>query len=468
MRKIICALLYFLVFGWPISADLFFKNSDHELEVIRIKGEAAGLTLLIFGGIHGDEPGGHFAPEILAEIQLSKGNLIVVPRANFAGIMTNQREIYGDMNRKFIDKEYLEDPDSNVIQILKDLMKEADIFLNLHDAYGFHRDEYISKNYNPYRYGQSLIVDTARFYSEKLKKEINLEEIGRRIVDRVNSQINSKKFNFCFWNHNSVAADTRFVDMQKSATYYAVTKYSIPGFGLETSRDLPSLSLRVKHQLLVIKEVLNEFGFEYTLPTSRVRQPLLYWLELVKNGKDIIRVNNHTNVRLFPGDRIRVQHIFSNYKSGLSANILKWGSLNDVNRDFIFQQETRVIIKKNHVAIGTINLKKFLDYSIRNILIDVNGEIKRIPNWGKIELEEGHYFNIKATTPSLPGCRVDVRGFSLVPGMKDDANVSIYAKDLLPGYSFKNQGKLYFARIYDTRGTAGGFQLEIIESHSRR
>ena len=37
---------------------VFFENSDHELHVYRISGKDSGETLLLIGGIQGDEPGG--------------------------------------------------------------------------------------------------------------------------------------------------------------------------------------------------------------------------------------------------------------------------------------------------------------------------------------------------------------------------------------------------------------------------
>ena len=134
--------------------------------------------------------------------------------------------------------------------------------------------------------------------------------MGKKIVDRVNTQIKEEKYHFGFWNHNSVAKNTKFIEMQKSATYYALVKYSIPAFGLETSKDLPTLYHKVKHQLLMIKEILNEFGFEFSpLPAPSVKQPVLYWVEFIKNDKDIIRVNSNTNIRLNPGDTIKISNI---------------------------------------------------------------------------------------------------------------------------------------------------------------
>jgi predicted deacylase len=57
---------------------------------------------MLIGGIQGDEPGSYLTADLYADIHLKKGNLIVVPRANFYSILLSRREgLTGDMNRKF-------------------------------------------------------------------------------------------------------------------------------------------------------------------------------------------------------------------------------------------------------------------------------------------------------------------------------------------------------------------------------
>jgi len=458
MKKIIFFIAFCFIF-LNIYADMFFADSDHQLEVIKLKGKKKGLTALIFGGIHGDEPGGYFSSEILSKIKMIKGDLIIVPRVNFPGIMMNKRELFGDMNRKFTDFENPDDPDLEVIRILKSLMAEADIFINQHDAYGFHRKNYISINYNPTRFGESLIVDTGAFYSKKFKRLINLEEIGKRIVKKVNSQIKNPKFHFCFWNHNSIKKNTKYKAMKKSATHYALTTFSIPAFGLETSKDLPTLSHKVKYQLLVIKEILKEFGFEFVFPSPKIKIPVLYWIEFLKNNKQRIRINDNTNLRLNKGDKIKVLKIYSNYISGLSADILNWGKLNDLNKDFVFKGNVKkIIVRKNNMIIGKIKLKPYFKNSIRKIILLINNKIKEIPNWGVVELSKQDSLIIKSVYPELKGLKVDFRGFS-IKNKRNDSNVVIKYEDLIQKYSFKKLGKLFFVKIYSNSIFSGGFQV---------
>lgn len=470
MRFVLLTVIAVLLFPMMTGAEIFFKNTDHQLEVIRIKGKKPGLTVLIFGGIHGDEPGGYFASELLSNIKLMKGNLIIVPRVNFPSIMLNRREIHGDMNRKFVPHDNPKDPDSEVVKVLKKLMGEADVFINQHDAFGFHRETYISKKYNQKCYGQSLIIDSSGFYSRRLLKQINLAEIGKRIMKRVNDQIPNPDHHFGFWDHNSVDKLTRFPEMRKSATYYALTTHSIPSFGLETSKDLPTLTHKVKYQLLVIKEILREFDLEFVFPSDKLKVPVLFWVEFLKNGKDVIRVNGNTNLRLTPGDKIKILKINSNYVSGLSANILGWGTINDMNKEMVFKTPTAIRFKKNHLTLGKVYLKNYLPGSVKEILVEVGRKpgkkvgrkkVVRIPNWGKIEVGKREYFKILETAPAFPKTRFDIRGFNAGSGRRDDSGTRVSPDALLKKYSFNKKGTVYFVKIYKSGRFAGGFQVEV-------
>jgi len=82
---------------------VYFEGQENELHVYRISGSQPGKTLLIIGGIQGDEPSGFLAADSYVDFSLGSGNLIVVPRANFPSILKRERQINQDMNRKFSD-----------------------------------------------------------------------------------------------------------------------------------------------------------------------------------------------------------------------------------------------------------------------------------------------------------------------------------------------------------------------------
>jgi len=88
----------------PIFIFILFFNFTLNATINLIKKENldSNTTLLVIGGIHGNEPGGYYAAAILASHYtiLSK-NLWVIPNLNKESIIKFRRGVNGDMNRKF-------------------------------------------------------------------------------------------------------------------------------------------------------------------------------------------------------------------------------------------------------------------------------------------------------------------------------------------------------------------------------
>ena len=88
MSFAVIVLPLFVVLPRAAQADtshkVYFKGTDSELDVYFIHGRLPGPTLLLLGGIQGDEPGGYLAADLYTDITLRKGNLIVVPHGEFS------------------------------------------------------------------------------------------------------------------------------------------------------------------------------------------------------------------------------------------------------------------------------------------------------------------------------------------------------------------------------------------------
>ena len=138
-----------------------YANTNKDFTLYKKDGTTSGHTLLIIGGIHGDEPGGYFAPAFLEKYYtIKKGSVWIAPSVNIDSMIANQRGIYGDMNRKFstISKD---DKDLKNIEKIKSLIldKKVDLILNLHDGHGFYRQNYENAIFNPRAWGQATIID---------------------------------------------------------------------------------------------------------------------------------------------------------------------------------------------------------------------------------------------------------------------------------------------------------------------
>jgi hypothetical protein len=235
---------------------LFASNSDFSL--YKKETNPTQHTLLIIGGIHGDEPGGYFAPAFLEKYyKIKSGNLWIIPNLNVDSIMANNRGLYGDMNRKFsvIDKNDEDLPTINKIKKLI-LEKNVHLILNLHDGYGFYRNKYENAIFNPNSWGQATIID-----QEKIDDKFgNLDEIA----NKVNSSLNNEGLFKDFHSFGVKNTQTKFKDeqMQLSLTYFAVTNNK-PAFAIETSKNITDLTYKVIYQLKSIEEFMKIMDIEF-------------------------------------------------------------------------------------------------------------------------------------------------------------------------------------------------------------
>ena len=245
----------FLIVFFPLIC-LFASNTPFDL--YKKETNPTQHTLLIVGGIHGDEPGGYFAPAILEKYyKIKSGNLWIIPNLNVDSIMANNRGIYGDMNRKFnvIDKN---DKDLLTINRIKEIIleKRVDLILNLHDGFGFYRDIYEDANFNPSAWGQATIID-----QDKIDDKFgNLDEIA----NQVNKSINNEGLyqNFHTFGVKNTQTKQKDEQMQQSLTYFAVT-HNKPAFAIETSKNITELTYKVIYQLKSIEEFMRIMHIDF-------------------------------------------------------------------------------------------------------------------------------------------------------------------------------------------------------------
>ena len=205
-------VLFFLaaayVFAEPLEPVLIKKGAD------------SNNTMLLIGGIQGDEPGGFLAASLVAtDYEISKGSLWIVPNLNFPSIIQRSRGTKGDMNRKFanVDKK---DPDYEAVMWIKELIanENVSLILNLHDGSGFFRDKFINNDKNPDKWGNTAIIDQSAL---KEGYYADLQSVAERVVGKVNENLLNEEHRYHVKNTRTSEGD---LEMLKSLTYYAVTK----------------------------------------------------------------------------------------------------------------------------------------------------------------------------------------------------------------------------------------------------
>lgn len=244
--------LYFFIFLTLLCGDV---------QLIKKENNDSNTTLLVIGGIHGDEPGGYFAASILAtHYKINSKNIWIVPNLNQESIVKNNRGINGDMNRKF-SLLANHDKDKQTVEEIKKIITQKDVslVLNLHDGNGFYRKADKGNIFNPNAWGQTCVIDQCNLSNHPFG---DLNKIAADIKDRINQKLIEEHHTFDVKNTN-----TKFDDeaMQLSLTYFAVTNNK-PAFAIESSKNLPSLSQKVFYHLLAIEEFMKimDISFERT------------------------------------------------------------------------------------------------------------------------------------------------------------------------------------------------------------
>ncbi|RPJ20131.1 MAG: hypothetical protein EHM26_06115, partial [Desulfobacteraceae bacterium] len=470
LRKVFLSLVGAMILAWsafPSPAfskrehQVYFPNTAYELNIYKIKGKKPGKTLMLIGGIQGNEPGGFLSADLYADMRLEKGNLIVVPRANFYSIITNQRGPNGDMNRKFNLEDNSSTMEDQIVSILKKLINESDYLLNLHDGAGYYHPTYIDKWRNPTLFGQAIVADCEEYRIPGSTKSIKLGEMAKKILKEVNPHINGDLYKFHFMDTRTDTEDSPHREQRGSATYYALTKHHIPAFGVETSKFLPSIDLKVLYHNMVINAFMKHFGIIPESPGLNLDPPVLKYLVVAINGQTPIVVQPNHALELRAGDMISVTHIEANYERGFSLDILGYGGVNDLGKDYAIFRDTSILVRKDNQQVAEIPVRitekgsgeesrtTSLTRKIDFLVIEAKGLRLLLANGETLHLVRGEELKIIDVLPRAPsssGVKVNFKGFVGDPSNNtgEDRGFAINTgSDLMERFSLDGKGEAY-------------------------
>lgn len=384
-------------------------------------------TILIFGGMQGDEPGGfHAASLLISDYNITKGKIIVAPNLAFDSIIKRARGVKGDLNRKFaeLDKN---DPDYETIQRIKQLvlLPEVTMVLNLHDGWGFYHPTFVDEMKNPKRWGNSSVIDMSQIKASKYQ---DLEKIAQSTVAILNSKLVDEKHKY--FVKNTKTEELEDTEMLKALTYFVVSNQKA-AFANEASKNLP-VHLRAYYHLVAIENYLNIAGIEFQRN-----------FELSPEGvKEAI--DKELNIKLF-GDKI----LLNLHKPRKNINFLPF----PVSRvlDYSTSNEiTAVVADKNSFFIQYGNrfqtriTPEYFEFSdaFNEAFIIVDDEQKIVPFASKVKVKD--YFII----PKIKGVRVNVIGLSLG---RDESGIKVKYKQMQKPYSLDLAGKIFRVEFYELR-----------------
>jgi len=376
-------------------ASILSANGTLDFDLIK-KGQENNNTLLVIGGIQGDEPGGFISASLLAtHYEITEGSLWIVPNLNFYSIIKRSRGPYGDMNRKFA---YLSksDPEYDTIQRIKSYIQsdKVKLIVNLHDGSGFYRKNYEDKEHSPYKWGQCSIIDQKTI---KIDKYSNLKEISSQV----------------------------------SLTYFAINN-SKAAFGNEASKNLPTHE-RAYYHLLALEKYMDLVGIKYKRN-----------FKLTPNGV-YHAINDDIYISLYNG---KIKLPLSQIRDSLKYFPIK----KDAEVEFKASNPLLHIVKRGNIyAIHygnrrLANLKAdYQEYDKPNniVILEVDGKAKEVKFGSIIDVEKN--FLVKDAN----SYRINVIGYKTKN--KKETNVKIRKTQIAKRFSVDKKGYIYRVEYYNDK-----------------
>jgi len=418
------------------STSLKKPNLDEfAFDLIKM-GKLDDNTLLIVGGIQGDEPGGFMAASLMTtHYKIKKGSVWIVPNLNFYSIIKRSRGPYGDMNRKFANLPK-SDPEYKIIQRIKKYITDPNVklILNLHDGSGFYRPMYIDRRHQPLKWGQASVIDQEILPG--VKNYADTYTISEKVVNHINKHLLKEEDMYRTKNtHTRFKSTFEEKDMAKTLTFYAVS-HGKAAFGHETSKSL-TVPQRVYYKLLALEKYMDIMGIEYERKFSLTIPGIKKVLD-----DDISIKFKDTDITMPLKDIRNIQKYFPIKKDG----VVRYLPSNPLIK----------IIKQNNIYIiyyGNRRLTKLeADYS-EHLNFDTVVTFKVDGKTVKAKL--GDTINVKNyfTVVDERKFRVNVIGYKHKSG--NETNHKIYKKAFIKRFSIAKDGNMYRVEFYKGRKFAG-------------
>lgn len=418
MPRFMAVLMFLLLSTTSVAQSWDFTLHKHQ------SGQP-GPTMLVIGGIQGDEPGGFNAASLLTtDYSIQRGEVWVVPNLNFESIIKRSRGVHGDMNRKFKDI-HDHDPEYQLVEKIKRIIRDeqVDIILNLHDGSGFYRPTYIDRLHGPQRWGQSLIIDQVAVPGVAYG---HLNEIAKTIVKTANARIKNREHVYYVKNTRTRRGNQ---EMEKTLTYYAI-RHGKAAFGIEASKSFAT-HYRAYYHLEMIESFMRHLGIEYQ------REFKLN----IASVKD--RIDSNIQVALY---QRKMFFDLSNVRKRLRYIPMK----KDAPVDFSASNPLIAVLDKDryyNVRYGNRSVTRLMpqyfdfDNSLELIKVMVDGLEREVELGDVISVNE--YFQINTEKDY----RVNVIGYTH-PDLQSEQGVIIKRKDIAQRFSVDRQGQLFRVEIY--------------------
>ncbi len=428
-----------------ISISQFVCAEPLRFSLHKIESDLPGPTLLVIGGIQGDEPGGFTAASMLVtNYKVKSGNVWVVPNLNFESIIRRSRGVHGDMNRKF-NLLSRKDPEFDEVQKIKKIIlsNDVDVVINLHDGSGFYKKKYINKMHNPNRWGQSIIIDQEELNAPRFG---NLSAIAGNVQQYINNRLNNKNKFFYVKNTETKKGD---VEMEKSLTYFSI-KNNRPAFAVEASKSFLTYE-RTYYHLLAVEGFMSELGIKYQRDFNMTRNNVA---KQIGNNLKISLFNNRINLDIEKARR------YLNYVPLKKHSLLEYKKNNPLIA--VIEKNKTLKVRYGNRYVTSLKPQYFeYDYGLDSINMQVDGKNKKINIGEKVDVEKS--FRVLAER----NYRVNVIGYAK-RGVVNENGLLIKRKQIKSRFSIDKNEKIFRVELYKGDKFSGMILVNFTEKNNNQ
>ncbi|WP_158237471.1 PKD domain-containing protein [Halegenticoccus soli] len=215
------------------------EGTEEETTVYETVADEDGPTVVVVGGMHGDEEAGYRAANYVREWAIGAGTLVTIPRANARAVERGTRNGPDgvDLNRQF---EVGERPGTELAREIWNLVRryDPDMLIDLHESRGIYRDD------------QDPGLGQAVFHSQQQKAYDEAEE-AVRYVNR--NHVSNPRYLF----KKSLATGP---DMPPYGLLIYKASYDLGATShlVETYEEAGGVDKRVGWQLQIVRQLIND------------------------------------------------------------------------------------------------------------------------------------------------------------------------------------------------------------------
>jgi hypothetical protein len=208
--------------------------------------------------------------------------------------------------------------------------------------------------------------------------------------------------------------------------------------------------------------------------------PVMRYVVMAVNDNVPVAVTNGHTLRMRQGDMVTISSVEANYERGVSADILKHGTLNDVGKPIRITSPTQVVVRKDHHPCGMINIVlDAVDVPAPSVVsalpgvlffeTRINGNEQLFMNNGTAKLVRGDRLQLVDVMTNLADSSKILVNFKGYVGDKtdndgEDRGYVIHTdRDLWARYSLDGTGKKYQVVVTHNETVLGRLLLELEE-----